>query len=130
MNEEFGTGPGGLPGNDDLGATSAWLVWASLGLYPMIPGTDALVLSGPMFPSVALHLANGNTLTIVGDKAGPNAPYIQGVQVGEKPLKRSWIRYADLSGGNTLKFTMGAEANKNWGSTGEGLPPSFGPAGR
>nr|WP_246037603.1 glycoside hydrolase domain-containing protein [Saccharothrix texasensis] len=28
------TGPGGLPGNDDLGTMSAWYVFAALGVYP------------------------------------------------------------------------------------------------
>lgn len=125
--KEFGTGPGGLPGNDDLGATSAWLVWADLGLYPMIPGTDVLVLSGPRFPSVTVHLANGNTLTIVGEGAGPTAPYIHGVQLGASAWKRTWLRYADLSGGATLSFTMGNKPNQGWGTRSQDLPPSFGP---
>jgi hypothetical protein len=29
----------GLPGNDDLGATSAWAVFAQLGIYPENPGS-------------------------------------------------------------------------------------------
>ena len=32
---QFGTGPGGLPGNDDSGGLSSWYVWASLGLFPV-----------------------------------------------------------------------------------------------
>src|SRR4030081_3205757 len=52
MNESFTTGAGGLPGNDDLGATSAWYVWAALGMYPATPGTDTLALHGPLFPSI------------------------------------------------------------------------------
>ncbi|MGB1557937.1 MAG: glycoside hydrolase domain-containing protein, partial [Oceanococcaceae bacterium] len=27
--------PNGLPGNDDLGALSGWLVWTMLGAYPI-----------------------------------------------------------------------------------------------
>jgi predicted alpha-1,2-mannosidase len=40
-------GPQGLPGNDDLGSLSAWYVWASLGLYPLTPGTAVLGLGVP-----------------------------------------------------------------------------------
>ena len=80
--KEFGTGPGGLPGNDDLGATSAWLVWADLGLYPMIPGPMCWYFAAQV-SFVTVHLANGNTLTIVGEGAGSTAPYIHGVQLGE-----------------------------------------------
>jgi hypothetical protein len=37
----FSPTPEGEPGNDDLGAMSAWYVWAALGLYPSVPGTSA-----------------------------------------------------------------------------------------
>jgi len=35
--------PGGLPGNDDAGALSAWYVFAALGRYPLYPGSARLV---------------------------------------------------------------------------------------
>ena len=35
----YGTGPRGLPGNDDLGTMSAWYVFSALGLYPQTPGS-------------------------------------------------------------------------------------------
>ena len=34
----FQATPNGLPGNDDLGATSGFYVWNALGFYPAIPG--------------------------------------------------------------------------------------------
>ena len=43
----FSPTPDGEPGNDDLGAMSAWYVWASLGLYPIIPGTSTLTVNAP-----------------------------------------------------------------------------------
>jgi putative alpha-1,2-mannosidase len=126
IDEEFDTSPGGLPGNDDLGATSAWLVWAYLGLYPVIPGTDVLVINGPAFPSAVIHLANGSTLAITADGAGDDAPYIQGLEVDGTPTTRSWLRFDDVSDGAVLDFTMGAEPAYDWGSDLADLPPSFG----
>lgn len=35
VNRYFSDTPDGLPGNDDSGAMSAWLVWAMLGRYPV-----------------------------------------------------------------------------------------------
>ncbi|HEU4731237.1 MAG TPA: GH92 family glycosyl hydrolase [Kofleriaceae bacterium] len=46
MAEGFNTTAGGLPGNDDLGATSAWYVWAALGMYPATPGADTSRCTG------------------------------------------------------------------------------------
>ncbi len=38
VGEDFSDTPDGLPGNDDSGAMSAWLIWAMLGKYPALPG--------------------------------------------------------------------------------------------
>jgi len=126
VNEEFSTRPGGLPGNDDLGATSAWLVWAYLGMYPVIPGTDVLVLNGPRFEKSVLHLANGQTLTINGAGAAGDAPFIQSLSVNGSPTTQSWLRYGDL-GGATLDFALGSTPNESWGASDADRPPSFAP---
>ena len=47
---------GGIPGNDDLGATSAWAIFAQLGIYPEIPGVGGFALNSPIFPRVTLKL--------------------------------------------------------------------------
>lgn len=124
VDEAFTTNPGGLPGNDDLGATSAWLVWAYLGMYPVIPGKDILVVHGPRFPEIAVHLANGNTLTIRGQDAGASAPYVHDLRVNGVATTRTWLRFNDIAGGSTLEFTMGETANEQWGSQDADRPPS------
>ncbi|MEV6507396.1 GH92 family glycosyl hydrolase [Streptomyces sp. NPDC051642] len=60
----FTDAPGGLVGNDDLGAMSSWAVWASLGLYPEVPGTDQLLRSAPLFTTATVHRGNGTSLTV------------------------------------------------------------------
>ncbi|WP_144147640.1 glycoside hydrolase domain-containing protein, partial [Paraburkholderia sp. BCC1884] len=62
MATAFGTGPDGLPGNDDLGAVSGWYVWGALGLYPQIPGVAGLAIGSPQFPQIDVRLGNGRTL--------------------------------------------------------------------
>lgn len=127
IDETFTTDAGGLPGNDDLGATSAWLVWAYLGMYPMIPGSDVLVVHGPQFPAIHVHLATGKTLEIRGAGAGPSASFLQDMRVNGAATTRSWLRYGDLAGGATLQFTMGSAPNQSWGSGADDVPPSFAP---
>jgi putative alpha-1,2-mannosidase len=39
--------PDGLSGNDDLGQMSAWLVFTSLGFYPVTPGSNEYVIGRP-----------------------------------------------------------------------------------
>ena len=126
VDDSFLTTANGLPGNDDLGATSAWLVWAYLGMYPMIPGTDVLVVHGTQFPSVTVHLANGHTLNLRGDgSAVAGAHFIQGMRVNGTATTRSWLRFSELAADATLQFTMGTTANASWGSAATDVPPSF-----
>ncbi|MGW2484236.1 GH92 family glycosyl hydrolase [Streptomyces sp. NPDC001571] len=121
MAESFTTGAGGLPGNDDLGATSAWYVWAALGMYPATPGADTLAVHGPQFPSVLIQRAAGN-ITINSSGSGP---YVQALDVNGTSTSHSYLRYPDVAGGATLNYTMGAAPSGTWGTGAFDVPPSF-----
>ncbi|MEV6719885.1 GH92 family glycosyl hydrolase [Streptomyces xanthochromogenes] len=121
MDESFTTGAGGLPGNDDLGATSAWYVWAALGMYPATPGADTLAVHGPQFPSILIQRAAGN-ITINSSGSGP---YVQALAVNGTSTSHSYLRYPDVAGGATLNYTMGAAPSGTWGTGASDVPPSF-----
>ncbi|WFF04595.1 GH92 family glycosyl hydrolase [Micromonospora sp. WMMD1076] len=123
MNESFTTGAGGLPGNDDLGATSAWFVWSALGMYPPTPGADTLALHGPLFPSVLVDRPAGD-VQITGANAGQGNQYVQALSLDGSARQRPWLRYADLADGATLAYTMGG-APSAWGTNPADVPPSF-----
>jgi predicted alpha-1,2-mannosidase len=55
--------PNGLIGNDDCGQMSAWLVFATLGLYPLTPGQGSYVVGLPLVKKAKLRLQAG-TLTL------------------------------------------------------------------
>jgi putative alpha-1,2-mannosidase len=95
-------------------------------MYPVIPGTDVLVVHGPQFQSAVVHLANGKTVTIGGEGAGPKASYIQSLSVDGTATTRNWLHFSDIADGAALQFTMGGSANKGWGSGDADRPPSFG----
>jgi predicted alpha-1,2-mannosidase len=121
--EVFKTTPDGIPGNDDLGATSGVYVWNSLGLYPAVPGIGGLVLGTPMFDKATLHLDGGRTLAI--SRTGDGI-YVQKARLDGKPFDSSWLPVANLHSGVTqLDFTMGTEPNKQRGSALKDRPPSF-----
>jgi predicted alpha-1,2-mannosidase len=124
ITQKFHTAPAGYPGDDDLGAMSSWLVWAYLGMYPMIPGTDIMALSTPHFPSVRIHLASGRTVQINAPGAGTDSHYIQSLSVNGSPTQHTWLRFGILSGA-TLAVTTGASPNTSWGSAAGNEPPSF-----
>ena len=64
----------GIPGQDDLGAMSAWYVWSAMGLYPLTPGAPELLLSAPLFPRVTVNRGNGKTISITAPGAATYVP--------------------------------------------------------
>ena len=123
--ELFPNNPGGLPGNDDAGALSSWDVFASIGLYPDIPGVAGFVVGSPMFPTTSLHLGTGNDLKIEAPAAKEANPYVQDLTIDGKSTTHLWIPFNDLRNGATLHFNLGPDPNKQWGSRPEDAPPSF-----
>lgn len=124
LDELYPPGPGGFPGNDDLGAMSSWYVFASLGLYPAVAGTDLLVVNGPTFPEATLHLAGGDVV-VRAPTAGPDRPYVHALSLDGHPLGRGWLRGSELSGGATLDFALGSAPDAAWAAADP--PPSWGP---
>ena len=116
--------PGGVPGNDDLGAMSAWAVWAALGLYPEAPGRAELVLGSPLFPKVVVHRPLGD-VTITAEGAGPGRPYVTALRVNGAPSDRPWLPEAFALKGGRLDFKLAAQPDKAWGSAAGARPPSF-----
>jgi putative alpha-1,2-mannosidase len=121
--DTFTTKPDGLPGNDDLGATSGVYVWNALGVYPVIQGVGGLVLGTPMFPHAIVKFGNGSVLEIASRGEGI---YVQSVELNGKPYDSAWLPLGKWQRGhNRLEFTLGREANHSWASRPEELPPSF-----
>jgi predicted alpha-1,2-mannosidase len=118
--------PGGLgDGNDDLGAMSAWYVWSALGLYPMTPGTATLALGSPMFTAAQLTLPSGSTLTIDGNGAADNAPYVQSATWNGSAWNNAYAPASAITSGGTLSYTLGTSPNDSWASSAAEAPPSY-----
>jgi hypothetical protein len=118
--------PGGLgDGNDDLGAMSAWYVWSALGLYPMTPGTATLALGSPMFTQAQITLPSGNTLTIDGNGAADDAPYVQSATWNSSAWNNAYAPTSAITTGGTLSYTLGTSANDSWASSASAAPPSY-----
>jgi len=124
LHDLFTDSAGGLPGNDDLGATSSWAVFAYLGLYPEIPGVGGLTLNTPTFPNVTQKLG-GHELRIRAQGA-PEKSYIQSVALDGKPLRSYWLDWEQVKSASVLEFTLSGEPSKEVG----GPLPSFSPAAR
>jgi len=121
--ETFTTKPDGLPGNDDLGATSGLYVWNAMGIYPEIPGLGGFTIGTPMFSRATIHLGNGHTLEISSKGEGV---YVRGVRVNGAAHGSSWLQLSQISAPkNTIEFEMQNEPDHVWATKEEELPPSF-----
>ena len=130
LNTLWKDAPDGIPGNDDLGAMSSWYVWASMGLYPGIPGRAELFVAAPLFPHVLIHRANGKTITIDAPGADSSTAYVGGLRVDGRESSRAWLPESFARAGGSLSFTLSASPAASWGSKPSDVPPSFPPPGR
>ena len=122
--------PRGIPGNDDLGAMSAWFVWTAMGMHPLTPGRAELLLASPLFPRVTIHRANGPTITVRAPGAAQDTFYVQRLRVNGRDVTRAWLPESFITAGGTLDYTLAKTPNLQWATAPADLPPSFGPGGR
>jgi putative alpha-1,2-mannosidase len=102
VQKSFALDPGFAEGmDDDGGAMSAWYVWASLGLYPLVPGDPHYMLSMPAAKRSTLLLPSGKTLVIERRGRGNAA---RAVLRGGQALPSRRIEHAALMAGGTLVF--------------------------
>ncbi|MCB7137376.1 glycoside hydrolase domain-containing protein [Cellulosimicrobium marinum] len=129
VHQRFGTGPGGLPGNDDSGALSSWYVWASLGLFP-VAGQALFLVNAPAFCESRLHLPGG-VLTVETTgfaPPGPDTPpqYVRAAWLDGRPLTRTWLPASTVRRGGRLLLELGPEPSA-WGTDPADRPPSTPP---
>lgn len=117
--------PAGIPGNDDLGAMSAWFVWAAMGMHPLTPGRAELMLASPLFPRMVIHRANGKTITINAPQASLETFYVQSLRVNGQASTRPWLPESFVVSCGTLEYVLGIAPNLLWGNKPEDAPPSF-----
>lgn len=112
---EPGENGDGLPGNDDAGTMSAWLVFAMSGFYT-IAGTDTYLIGSPTLTHVTMHLPAGD-LVVDAPDASESAPYVQAATLDGESLDVPHFAQSDVAaGGLTLHLEMGATPSR-WGTS-------------
>ena len=101
-NDFYSDQPGGIVGNDDCGQMSAWYVFGTLGLYPVMPASGSYVTGLPLVRSATLALAGGKTLRI--QRVATDSAQFNG-----QGFKRTALTHATLLQGGTLLLGMAGE---------------------
>ncbi|MFJ7150797.1 GH92 family glycosyl hydrolase [Streptomyces sp. NPDC100445] len=115
--------PGGIPGNDDLGAMSAWYVFSALGMYPQVPSRAELVLASPLFERIEISRPHGDDISVHAAGAAADAPYVRSLRVDGRPGDRPWLPASFVRDGGRLDYTLGRTPDRAWGA--DSPPPSF-----
>ena len=94
--------------DEDDGAMSAWYVFASIGMYPLVVGEAVYELFPPLFDKVTLHLGADRQTTVVIRVEGRGAKgegRCKRVTWNGKRLRRHQISVRELKKGGELVFS-------------------------
>lgn len=114
----------GIPGDEDGGGMTAFVVFSSMGFYPVTPGSPTYNIGSPLFETVKLKLGNGKVFEIVSKNYSTENKYIQSATLNNKPWNKPWFSQNDIAGGGKLVLVMGDKPNKAWGNDLKDVPPS------
>ena len=92
--------------DEDDGAMSAWYVFASIGMYPLVVREAVYELFPPLFDKVTLHIGNDNKTDVVIKTEGRTSPKQPAKRVtwNGKPLPNFQISVKELKKGGTLTY--------------------------
>jgi predicted alpha-1,2-mannosidase len=114
----------GMPGDEDGGGMSAFVVFSMMGFYPVTPGIPTYDIGSPIFDKTTIHLRNGKDFVIVAHHTSRENKYVQSIRLNGKPLEQVWFRHADLANGGMLELTMGDTPNTSLGAATSSFPPA------
>jgi predicted alpha-1,2-mannosidase len=106
----------GVPGDEDGGGLTAFVLYSMLGFYPVTPGEPVYSIGSPVFPELTIHLTNGNKFKVVAEDVSRTNKYIQSATLNGKPLDAPVLHHEDLMAGGKLVLKMGDRPNKSWGT--------------
>jgi predicted alpha-1,2-mannosidase len=115
----------GIPGDEDGGGMSAFVVFSAMGFYPITPGIPVYTIGSPLFSKISIKLPNGKKFTINALNCNETNKYIQSATLNGKELKGPWFTHQDLINGATITLEMGKYPNKNWGADQSLIPHNF-----
>lgn len=124
INQWFRNDLMGLPGDEDGGGTSAFVVFSMMGFYPVTPGMPVYNIGSPFFANAKMTMSNGKVFEIEAQNYSDDNKYIQSATLNGKEWNKAWFSHSDIENGGKLILVMGNKPNRNWGA--KDVPPSAG----
>jgi predicted alpha-1,2-mannosidase len=105
----------GIPGDEDGGGMSAFVVFTSMGLYPVTPGLPYYTITSPVFAKTTIRLPSGGAFQILAPGASKERKYIHSAKLNGRPLDTPFISHEAIIQGGTLELELGELPDKTWG---------------
>ena len=101
--------PSGLPGNDDCGTISTWLIFAMMGFYPDCVASINYSVFAPTFEKIEIKLNNqyyqGNSI-VIERMNSKQTPLIKKYMVNGVERKSFFISHEELISGVNIQFVI------------------------
>lgn len=111
IHKYYKNSPDGIPGNDDCGTLSAWILYSMMGMYPVCPGNTNYALSTPVFDKITIELDpefhSGKQWVISKKKLKKSenkTEYIQQIKVNGKKHSSYFIDHQQVIDGGEIQF--------------------------
>lgn len=105
----------GFGQDEDQGQLGAWIVMAGMGLFDVKGLTDPVPTFGigsPLFDKITISMNNkyypGKEFVIETENNSPDNVYIQSLSLNGSDLHRTFIPFAEVVKGGSLKLKMGS----------------------
>lgn len=113
IKSQYSTKPDGYCGNEDCGQMSAWLVFSSIGFYPINPADGIYSLTSPFVTGATIELENGKQFKLTTENQSDENKYIQSITLNGKPYNALTITHQQILEGGELHYILGDSPSIN-----------------
>ncbi len=114
----------GIPGDEDGGGMSSFVMFSMMGFYQVVQGIPVYSIGSPVFDKVSISLPEGKIFTVKAHGNSAENKYIGKALLNGRPLDRSWITHKEIMDGGILELYMRDTPDYSWGSSSDMLPAS------
>ncbi|MDR1780140.1 MAG: GH92 family glycosyl hydrolase [Tannerella sp.] len=106
----------GVPGDEDGGGMSAFVVFSMMGFYPVTPGSASYDIGSPVFERITITSDKGDKFVIDAAGASKDNKYIQSATLNGENWNKTRFPHTGIIDGGTLQLEMRERANRSWGT--------------
>ena len=123
INQWFRNDLMGVPGDEDGGGLSGFVVLSMMGMYAVTPGMPVYNLSSPFFDEITINLPDGKHWRIQAPGADEGKVFIERAMLNGEQWNKPWLSHETIVRGGGITFGLGAKRT-SWGSDPVDAPPS------